>query len=126
MRPFGTYTDTTRTPSHVAETARASGFGKPGGSLDPATTSSSPTRERIATPFQAASPWPRTRSRARKLVAEQFVEGVVGELGLLQAHDVGPALSSHGSSRGSRCLTELTFQVAIRTCYGSGTPRDTR
>src|SRR4051794_19282715 len=27
----------------------------------------------------------------------------------------GRRSSSHGSSRGSRCLTELTFQVAIRT-----------
>ncbi len=56
MRPFGTYTETTRTPAQVAATARASWCGKPGPPGSPATTSSSPTRERIATPFHDASP----------------------------------------------------------------------
>ena len=60
MRPFGTYTDTTRMPAQVAATARASGCGNPGAPSSPRTTSSSPTRERIATPFQAASPWAAT------------------------------------------------------------------
>ena len=49
-----------------------------------------------------------------QLVAEQGRERVVGELGLLQADDSGRRSSSHGRSRGSRCLTEFTFQVAIR------------
>ena len=41
----------------VAATARDSGCGKPGASSPrPASTSSRPTRERIATPFQVASP----------------------------------------------------------------------
>jgi hypothetical protein len=53
---LGTYTETIRTPPQVADTARASGCGKPGAPASPRTTSSSPTRERIATPFQAASP----------------------------------------------------------------------
>ncbi len=45
-------------PAQVAATARASGWGKPGvSSPNPAKTSSSPTRERMATPFQVASPW---------------------------------------------------------------------
>ncbi len=56
MRPFGTYTESTRIPAHVADTARASGCGKPGAPAIPATTSSRPTRDRIATPFHAASP----------------------------------------------------------------------
>ena len=40
----------------AAETARASRCGKPGPPGSPLTTSASPTRERIATPFQAGSP----------------------------------------------------------------------
>ena len=56
MRPLGTYTETTRIPPQVAEMARDSGPGKPGAPSIPATTSSSPTRDRIATPFQVASP----------------------------------------------------------------------
>ena len=47
-------------PPQVADTARASWFGKPGPPSMPATTSSSPARERMATPFQAASPWAAT------------------------------------------------------------------
>ena len=43
-----------------ADTARASWCGKPGPPGSPATTSSSPTRERIATPFHVASPWAAT------------------------------------------------------------------
>ena len=60
MRPLGTYTETTRIPPQVADTARASGCGKPGAPGSRATTSSSPTRDRIATPFHAASPWSAT------------------------------------------------------------------
>ena len=52
---------TTRTPPQVAAIARASGCGKPGRvRRAPRTTSSSPTRERIATPFHVASPWAAT------------------------------------------------------------------
>ena len=47
-------------PPQVAATARASGCGNPGAPARPATTSSSPTRERIATPFHATSPWAAT------------------------------------------------------------------
>jgi hypothetical protein len=50
-----------------------------------------------------------------ELVAEQVEERIVCELGLLQADHVRPPLVQPGSSRGTRCLTELTFQVAIRT-----------
>ena len=82
----------------------------------PATTSSSPTRERIATPFHAASPCGGDLVAALgELVAEQLAEGVVGELGLLQADDVGPPLVEPRQQARHRCLTELTFQVAIRT-----------
>ena len=41
----------------VSATARASGCGNPGSPASPRTMSSSPTRDRIATPFQRASPW---------------------------------------------------------------------
>ena len=41
----------------AADTARASGRGNPGAPSIPDTTSSSPTRDRIATPFHAVSPW---------------------------------------------------------------------
>ena len=62
-----------------------------------------------------------------QLGAEQLGERLVGELGLLQAHDVRLRSSSHGSSRGRRCLTELTFQVAIRTgLHGTCAPPSTR
>jgi hypothetical protein len=55
----------------------------------------------------------------RQLLPQQVDEGLVGELGLLEADDVGTTLVQPGGSRGTRCLTELTFQVAIRT----GPPR---
>ena len=50
-----------------------------------------------------------------ELGVEQIAKGVVGELGLLEADHVGLRSSSQGSRRGTRCLTELTFQVATRT-----------
>ena len=51
-----------------------------------------------------------------ELVAEQVGERLVCELGLLQTDDVRlPLVEDQGRSRGTRCLTELTFQVAIRT-----------
>ena len=50
-----------------------------------------------------------------ELVREQLAKRVVGELRLLQADDVRLPLVQPGQSRGRRCLTELTFQVAIRT-----------
>ena len=58
---------TTRTPPQVADTARASGRGKPGAPATSAdATSSSPTRDRIATPFQCRlAVQPRLRSRGR-------------------------------------------------------------
>ena len=56
MRPFGTYTECTRIPPHVADTARASGWGNPGAPGIPVTTPSSPALERMATPFHRGSP----------------------------------------------------------------------
>ena len=60
-RPFGTYTDQTRTPSQVAPIARASaaGSGSPhvGMPGKPTSTSVSPTRLSTATPFHWFSPW---------------------------------------------------------------------
>ena len=69
------------------------GAGNPGAPGSPATTSSSPTRERIATPFHCGLAVRRELvAAAAELVAEQLGEGLVGELGLLQADDVGLAL----------------------------------
>ena len=56
MRPLGTYTLPTRTPPHVAHSRRASVVSSSASSEKPATTSSSPTRLRMATPFHW--PWP--------------------------------------------------------------------
>src|SRR5204862_248907 len=46
--------------AQAAETARASGCGKPGAPSIPRTTSERPAFETIATPFQVASPWAAT------------------------------------------------------------------
>ena len=54
-------------------------------------------------------------SPAVELVTEQLSECIVGELRLLKADDVGLALVQPRQERGIRCLTEFTFQVAIRT-----------
>src|SRR3954451_13473229 len=103
-------------PPQVAATARASGCGETGAPSRPAATSSRPTRERIATPFHVGSPcvataYPRLgsspRSRSANAAAPSFVS--------CRHTTSGRRSSSHGSSRGTRCLTELTFQVAIRT-----------
>ena len=56
-RPFGTYTDQMRQPWQVAETARASGSGKPGSPGNPRRTSSSPVRDKMATPFHRPVPY---------------------------------------------------------------------
>src|SRR3954454_23230877 len=70
----------------------------------------------MATPFQVASPWtatpyPRSRSsspsRSRKASSASLVS--------CRQTTSGRRSSSQGNSRGRRCLTELTFQVAIRT-----------
>ena len=50
-----------------------------------------------------------------ELLAEQLEERVVGSLVSCRHTTSGRRSSSHGSSRGTRCLTELTFQVASRT-----------
>ena len=81
-------------PPHVADTARASGCGKPGRALDARRPRRrGPTRERIATPFQVRLAVRGDLVAAvRQLVAEQLGERVVGELRLLQADDVRPPL----------------------------------
>src|SRR4051812_8074205 len=105
-----------RMPPQVAATARASWCGKPGPPSIPATGSSSPTRERIATPFQAASPWAATSyPRSASSVPSSALNASSVSLVSCSATTSGCRSSSHGSSRGTRCLTELTFQVAIRT-----------
>ena len=44
-------------PPQDAETALASGTGKPGSSGSPVSTSSSPALDKMATPFHWACPW---------------------------------------------------------------------
>ena len=100
----------------MADTARASGWGKPGAPGSPATTSSSPARERIATPFHAGSPWaatayPRSASSSPSSAANASSASLVS----WRQTTSGCRSSSQGSSRGTRCLTEFTFHVAIRT-----------
>src|SRR3954454_17894847 len=105
-----------RIPPHVADTARASRCGKPGPPSRPATTSSSPARERIATPFQVGSPWAAT-SYPRCASSPPSSSANLSSASLVSCRQTtsGRRSSSHGSSRGTRCLTEVTFQVAIRT-----------
>src|SRR6476659_806999 len=70
----------------------------------------------MATPFHVASPctataYPRSRSsspsRSRNASSASLVS--------CKQTTSGRRSSSQGSSRGTRCLTELTFQVATRT-----------
>ena len=116
MRPFGTYTDRTRTGPQVAASVRAScvcSSPNPGSPGRPRATSSSPTRDSTATPFQRPSPW----------LATAYPSGATASAGNASAPTLvscrqttsGPACSSQPVSRGSRASTELTFQVAMRT-----------
>ena len=116
MRPFGTYTERTRTGPQVTAIVLASSAvssGKPGSPGRPRATSCSPTRDSTATPFQRPSPW----------CATAYPSGVTESAGNASAPTLvscrhttsGAACSSHSTSRGSRASTEFTFQVAIRT-----------
>src|SRR3954453_14469004 len=103
-------------PSHVAAIARASGWGNPGAPASPGVTSSSPTFDRIATPFHAGSPWaavscPRRSSSSCRSAASASSASLVS----CRQTTSGERSSSQGSRRGTRCLIEFTFQVAIRT-----------
>jgi hypothetical protein len=121
VRPLGTYTEITRNPAQVADTARASGPGScptglEGSSRSPATTSSKPTREAIATPFQRPSPWwatayPRSVSAGRTSSSNASP----GSLVSCRHTTSGTRSSNQGNSRGIRERTEFTFHVATRT-----------
>jgi hypothetical protein len=113
---LGTYTDHTRIPPQVAATARASGLGKPGAPAKPRTTSSKPTREQMATPFHCTSPCSASSYPRRPSSSESSSVNAVS-LSLVSCRHTtsGCRWSSHGSNLGTRCLTEFTFQVAIRT-----------
>ena len=77
-------------PPQRADSARASRWGEPRSAGIPTVTSSSPLRERIATPFSTGLSVAGDRVAAGgELACEQLVERRVGELGLLQADDVG-------------------------------------
>ena len=80
-------------PPQVAETARASGCGKPGRAGEPVHHVLEPDarEDRHAVPRRLAVSGDRVAAVC-ELVAEQLGERVVGELGLLQADDVRLAL----------------------------------
>src|SRR4051794_29221667 len=72
----------------------------------------------IATPFQAASPcaatsYPRSDSSLPNSSANASSASLVS----CRQTTSGCRSSNHGSSRGTRCLTELTFHVAMRTGF---------
>jgi N-acyl-D-aspartate/D-glutamate deacylase len=102
----------TRTPAHVADRRRASTVSSSAWSENPATTSSIPTRLRIATPFQRPSPqcaasYPSVwKAMAGKSASASFVSW--------RHSTSGCAYCSHSSTRGRRALSEFTFQVAMR------------
>src|SRR6476659_8975734 len=105
-------------PAQVAATARASGCGNPGASASPVVTSSRPTRDRIATPFHAVSPWAaNSYPRAARSAPSSSASASSASFVSWRQTTSGRRSSSHGTSRGMRCLMELTFQVAMRTGY---------
>ena len=77
-----------------------------------ASTSSKGSFDRMATPLKALL------TVHGDVVAERLErlarEGVVDTFDFLQADDVGCALVEPGQQVSSRCLIELTFQVAMR------------
>ena len=81
----------------MAAIARASGSGKPGAIGEPRhhVVEPDPGQDRDAVPARLAVHGGLVAA-AGQVGAEQLAEGVVGELGLLQAHDVGLALVQPG------------------------------
>src|SRR4051794_3868517 len=111
-------------PPQVAAMARASGFGKPGAPSMPATTSSRPTRDRIATPFHAPCPWAATSyPRSDSSLPISSANASSASFVSCRHRTSGLRSSSHGSSRGTRCFSELTFQVTIRMPVSVGQAR---
>ena len=116
MRPFGTYTECTRMPPHIAETARASGWGNPGAPgipVDHAVQAGPgedghPVPPRLAVDGDGVPP-------GVEIVAQQAVNASSASLVSCRQTTSGWRWSSHGSRRGIRCLTEFTFHVATRT-----------
>jgi hypothetical protein len=109
-------------PPQRAHSARASRWGNPGAPGIPTVTSSSPPRERIATPFHCASPWRATaQPRAASSPASSSSNAALASLVSCRQTTSGWRSSSHGSRRGSRCLAELTFQVATRAGHSLAT-----
>src|SRR5450759_4308516 len=128
---------TTRTPPQRAETIRASSPGAMEASASSAstvlaaadsgpgerrtgpspkleTTSSIPTRLAMATPFQRPSPWWASSYPAIR----NGISGAASSASLVSciSSTSGTRWTSHSSTRGRRALSELTFQVAMRTC----------
>src|SRR3954470_2112952 len=112
-------------PPHVAAIARASGCGKPGAPSRPGTGSSRPTRDRMATPFHAGSPWGAAPYRAvASSPARSAAKASSASFVSCRHTTSGRRSSSHGRNRGTRCLIELTFQVAMRIASDGTPPRD--
>src|SRR3954470_17357341 len=112
-------------PPHVAAIARASGCGKPGAPSRPGTGSSRPTRDRMATPFHAGSPWAATSyRRVARSPARSAAKASSASFVSCRHTTSGRRSSSHGRNRGTRCLIELTFQVAMRIASDGTPPRD--
>jgi hypothetical protein len=72
----------------------------------------SPTRDRSATPFQAARS--RLRSPASLAHHELLGESCVVSFVSCRHTTSGSRWSNHGRRRGSHCFTGFTFQVAMR------------
>ena len=89
---MGTYTLWTRTPAQVAATARASWWGKPGAPGKPRydVLEADPREDRDPVPL-GLPVGGGLIAAAGQLLAQQLGEGLVGELGLLQADHVGAA-----------------------------------
>ena len=116
-RPFGTYTECTRIPPQVAATrprlrmweARARRRPRPPRRPAPPARGSPP---RSTAPRRGGRP--RSRGRASSSPSSSSNASSASLVSCRQTTS-GWRSSSHGSSRGTRCLTELTFQVATRT-----------
>src|SRR5205823_7031333 len=93
-----------------------SGSGKPGAPGTPIATSSTPTRERIATPFHCGEPFSAS-SYPRPLSSSPRSASNASSVSFVSCRQTisGRRSSSQGSRRGTRCLTEFTFHVATRT-----------
>ena len=125
MRPLGTYRLHTRTPPHVAPSARASAAASTSGlplhvgcPSKPTATSSIPTRDAMATPFH----WLKPQCTTSYPMAANGMVGNWSSVHLVScmASTSTSARSSQSVTRSTRARMELTFQVASRMATGYG------